>query len=96
MGADFVIAVDIGQKPQWAKVGDLMSELLQTFTIMGNSITKLEIARADVVIRPHTAAVAPTDFDDRNEAILEGEKAATDALPVLMAKLAKARALSAR
>lgn len=91
MGADFVIAVDIGQKPRWSKVDGLMSELLQTFTIMGNAITKREIGSADVVIRPQTAAVAATDFEDRHLAIMEGEKAATAALPVLLAKLAKAR-----
>lgn len=91
MGADFVIAVDIGQKPHWSKVDGLMSELLQTFTIMGNTITRHEIGDADVVIRPHTAGVEPTDFADRNLAIMEGEKAATEALPILLAKLAKAR-----
>jgi NTE family protein len=91
MGADFVIAVDIGQKPRWSKADGMMDELLQTFTIMGNAITRHEIGSADVVIRPHTAGVAPTDFDDRHLAIMEGEKAATAALPELLAKLAKAR-----
>jgi len=91
MGADFVIAVDIGQKPRGAKVDSLSSELLQTFTIMGNEITKHEITEADVVIRPQTANVAPTDFDDRHLAIMQGEVAATQALAEIEAKLAKAR-----
>ncbi len=91
MGADFVIAVDIGHKPSWSKADGLMSELLQTFTIMGNAISRHELSAADVVIRPHTSGVAVTDFNDRHLAIMEGEKAATQALPALLAKLAKAR-----
>lgn len=96
MGADFVIAVDIGQKPHWNKPDGLLSELLQTFTIMGNSISRHELGDADIVIRPHTANVAATDFDDRNQAIMEGEKAATEALAALRTKLAQARSRSSQ
>jgi len=91
MGADFVIAVDIGQKPRWGKADGLMSELLQTFTIMGNTIRSYELDKADMVIQPHTANVAVSDFEDRHMAIMEGEKAASQAMATLKAKLAKAR-----
>jgi NTE family protein len=91
LGADFVIAVDISQTPRRGKADGMMSELLQTFTIMGNAIKRHELAEADVVIRPQTANVAASDFDDRHLAIMEGEKAATQALPALLAKLARAR-----
>ncbi|MDR3395625.1 MAG: patatin-like phospholipase family protein, partial [Parasulfuritortus sp.] len=66
MGADFVIAVDISQTPRRGKVGGTMSELLQTFTIMGNAIKRHELGEADVVIRPQTANVGASDFDDRH------------------------------
>jgi NTE family protein len=91
MGADFVIAVDIGQTPHGSKTDGMMSELLQTFTIMGSAIKRHELRDADFVIRPQTANVAASDFDDRHLAIMEGEKAATQALPALLARLAKAR-----
>jgi len=66
--------------------------LLQTFAIMGHAISRHELEDADAVIRPKTAAVSSTDFEDRHLAILEGEKAAAAVMPDLKAKLAKARA----
>lgn len=90
MGADFVIAVDIGNKPQWGKTGSTLEVLLQTFTIMGNAISRHELGAADVVIRPDTAKVNATDFEGRHLAILEGEKAAAAVLGELQQKLARA------
>lgn len=62
--------------------------LLQTFAIMGRSISQLELDEADVVIRPRTLELSTTNFEDRHLAILEGEKAAAAAMPGLKAKLA--------
>lgn len=92
MGADFVIAVDVGNKPQWGKTDSTLDVLLRTFTIMGASIGRLEMADADLVIRPATPEVDSTDFDGRHAAILAGEKAAAALLPQLKASLARARA----
>ena len=92
MGADFVIAVDISNVGRREKLTGTLDVMLQTFAIMGHSISRHELEDADVVIRPRTAAVSSTDFEDRHHAILEGEKAATAIMPTLKAKLAKARA----
>ena len=92
MGADFVIAVDVGSKPQWGKSDTTLDLLLRTFTIMGASIGRLEMADADLVIRPATPDVDSNDFDGRHAAILAGEKAAAALLPELKAGLARARA----
>jgi NTE family protein len=92
MGADFVIAVDISNVSRRAKLTGTMDVLLQTFAVMGHAIAGHELKDADVVIRPTTAAVSSTSFDDRHLAILEGERAAAAAMPELKAKLAKARA----
>ncbi len=91
MGADFIIAVDVGNKPQWGKTDSTLDVMLRTFTIMGNSIGRLEMEDADVVIRPASPDVDSTDFEGRHAAILMGERAATALLPDLRAKLAKAR-----
>ena len=91
MGADFVIAVDVGNKPQWGKTDSTLDVLLRTFTIMGNSIGRLEMEDADMVIRPATPDVDATDFDARHAAILAGEQAASALLPELKARLVKAR-----
>jgi len=92
MGADFVIAVDISNVSRRDKLTGTLDVLLQTFSIMGHAISKLELEEADVVIRPKTAAVSSTDFEGRHLAILEGEKAAAAVMPELKARLAKARA----
>lgn len=91
MGADFVIAVDIGGKPS-DKTESTLDMLLQTFVIMGNSISRLELENADQVIRPRTKGLSTTGFEDRHLAVLEGEKAALAILPELKNKLARARA----
>jgi len=69
-----------------------MDVLLQTFAIMGHSISSHELKDADVVVRPKTAAVSSTGFEDRHLAILEGEKATAAVMTELKAKIAKARA----
>jgi NTE family protein len=92
MGAEFVIAVDISNVSRREKLSGTLDILLQTFAIMGHSISRHELEDADVVIRPTTAAVSSTDFQDRHLAILEGEKAAAAVMAELKAKLARARA----
>ncbi len=91
MGANFVIAVDISNVSRREKISGTLDVLLQTFAIMGHAISHHELEDADVVIRPKTAAVSSTDFEDRHLAILEGEKAAAAIMPELKAHLAKAR-----
>ncbi|MBI2312446.1 MAG: patatin-like phospholipase family protein [Betaproteobacteria bacterium] len=87
LGADIVIAVDIGAKPRYGKVKDTIDVLLQTFSIMGQSLSGHEIALADVVIRPNTGVIGATDFESRHLAILEGEKAAQEALPAIRSRI---------
>lgn len=90
MGADIVIAVDISSKPRYGKVSDTIDIMLQTFNIMGQTIGRYELAEADVVIRPQTGGIGAAEFDQKHLAILEGEKAALSALPLIRSKLQKA------
>lgn len=92
LGADVVIAVDISAKPRNAKVDGLTDIMLQTFGIMGQSISKAELAGADVVIRPNTLGFGSADFARKHEAILEGEKAAQAVVPFIRQKIQQAAA----
>lgn len=92
MGADFVIAVDISNVDRRDKLAGTLDILLQTFAIMGHALSRHELADADVVIRPQTAALSSTDFQGRHLAILEGEKAAAAVMPALKAALARTHA----
>jgi NTE family protein len=91
LGANFVIAVDISVKPRDARTSSTLDVLLQTFAIMGQSISRHETAEADIVIRPITAELPATDFAGRHRAVLEGEKAAAAAMPEIKERLARLR-----
>lgn len=88
MGADLVIAVDISERPEGADTGDVLGLLLQTFTIMGRSITQFELRDADIALRPRLAGVTSVDFAARAQSIAAGRDAARAALPQLKAKIA--------
>ncbi|QDX80368.1 esterase [Denitratisoma sp. DHT3] len=92
LGANFVIAVDISAKPRDHQTQNTLGVLLQTFTIMGQTISRHELKEADVVIRPPTADLPAADFQARHRAILEGEKAAMAAIPEIKARLAARQA----
>jgi len=89
MGADIVIAVDISSRPEDAKTTDMLKVLLQTFSIMGKSISQLEMAQAEVVVRPAMPDVGSTEFAARKKSIEAGRAAMKLALPALKAALAK-------
>lgn len=89
LGADFVIAVDISDRPQDRTTNGLTDILWQTFSIFGQTINRHEHASADIVIRPITTGLPSADVSGRNKAVLEGEKAVAAILPELKAKLAK-------
>ena len=88
MGADIVVAVDISTPPDGAPTGDVFKMLLQTFSIMGKSISHFELRDADVVIRPNLQGVGSADFAARMRAIARGREAAQAALAELRARLA--------
>ena len=91
LGADFVIAVNISAQPQNGKTESSLDVMLQTFSIMGQAISRNELPGADVVISPRTSGLSATSFDDRSAAVLEGEKAVAAMLPELKARLDKLR-----
>lgn len=83
MGADIVIAVDISTKPSRKPGSGTLNTLDQTLNIMGQKLSEAELQRATVVIRPDISRIGSTDFAQKNQAILEGEKAAQAALPAI-------------
>ncbi len=91
-GADVVIAVDIsgggGDNPEPAST---METILTAVGIMYAKLSARQLDAADVVIRPRVGHIGSGDFTKRHEAILEGERAATEALPKIQAVLAPLR-----
>jgi len=95
LGADIVIAVDISAKASRTRPEGMMGVVGQSITIMGQKLGEQELARADVVIRPKVGQIGPTDFDAKNMAILEGERAALAAIPAIKAAIAAKQELRA-
>ena len=88
MGAQYIIAVDISSRPEDAKTTDMLKVLLQTFSIMGKSISQLELTQADVVVRPVLPDVGSAEFSARKKSIEAGRAAMKLALPQVKAALA--------
>ena len=87
MGADVVIAVDISGEVSGTAPEGTLDTIFQSINVMYSKIAAAQLARADVVIHPQVGYIACGDFTKRHEAILEGEKAAQEALPKIRALL---------
>ncbi|MGN2243568.1 patatin-like phospholipase family protein [Frateuria sp. GZRR33] len=91
LGADFVIAVDISSRSDGTLPADMVGIVGRSVVIMGQHLGAQELARADVVIRPKVNDIGAADFAQKERAIMEGEKAALAAMPLIRARLAAAR-----
>lgn len=89
LGADIVIAVDIGSRPVFQETDTMARVLLQTFTIMSQHLAAQELREADVVVAPAIGDLGSGDFRQRTLAIEEGRKAASAALPAIRAAIAR-------
>jgi NTE family protein len=83
-GADIVIAVDISSDVESAMPTGTIDTILQSIGIMYSKLSAVQLARADVVIKPKVGYIVSSDFSKRHEAVLEGEKAAIEALPKIL------------
>lgn len=80
-GADIVIAVDIAGDIDSSRPEGTIETILQAITIMYSKLAAIQLSKADVVIKPKVGYISSGDFSKRHEAVLEGEKAALEALP---------------
>jgi NTE family protein len=88
MGATLVIAVDISTPPEGNNTGDTLKLLLQTFAIMGKTISQFELRAADFVVQPPLVGVSGADFTSRLRAIRSGRDTAAALMPQIKARLA--------
>ncbi|MCX5834843.1 MAG: patatin-like phospholipase family protein, partial [Deltaproteobacteria bacterium] len=91
MGADLIIAVDISSNIESAPPQGTIDTIVQAVTVMYARMSQNQLARADFVIKPKVGYIGSTDFTKRHEAVLEGEKAALEALPGIKTALDRLR-----
>jgi NTE family protein len=80
-GADVVIAVDISGGIGTDMPSGIMDTLKKVINIMYARIAEYQMKNADVVIRPNMKNIGSTEMEKSNEAIFEGEKAASAKMP---------------
>jgi NTE family protein len=88
-GADVVIAVDISSGIERTQPEGTIETILQSINIMYSKLGLVQLSQADVIIRPKVGHIGSADFSKKHEAILEGEKAAIEALPQIMKIITK-------
>ncbi len=82
-GADVVIAVDISSSLSSTAPTGTIETIMQAIDIMYNKMAVIQLKNADVVIKPKVGYIGSSDFTKRHEAIMEGEKAAAEAMPAI-------------
>jgi NTE family protein len=90
-GADVIIAVDISSNLSSTIPQGTIETIMQAIEIMHNKMSAYQMKNADVVIKPKVGDIGSSDFSKRHEAIMEGEKAAMEALPAINQIIAKLR-----
>jgi NTE family protein len=90
-GGDVVIAVDVSSGAERTQPEGTIETILQSINIMYFKLGAIQLAKADVVIKPKVGHIGSADFSKKHEAILEGEKAAIEALPQIMAIITQLR-----
>ncbi len=89
LGADFVIACDVGFcVTKDREIGNILRLLLQSFQIMGEELNTYQSREADVIIEPDLGDIDQSAFDKTTEIIQKGLEAGEKALPVLRKRLA--------
>ncbi len=89
LGAEVVIAVDISGDGEAPRPQGTLATIMQSIGIMHERIAVQQLQRADVVIKPRVGSIGSADFSKRHEGVLEGERAALEALPAIRAAIAR-------
>ena len=87
LGADFVIAVDVGLFEMLPPVKNVVDVIVQTIDIMEREVFRYRILDADFVVRPELDLMSSIAFNSAENAIASGRSAMRGALPQLLSLL---------
>jgi NTE family protein len=83
MGADIVLAVDVGIYTDGGKPHHILDVITQSLDLMQRDLCRVSTEAADLVIYPQLQEVSPGHFHKAQQAIQAGEDAARAMLPQL-------------
>lgn len=95
MGADFIIAVDVGEAAEEEE--DFSTGLgvyLRTCDVSRVALTRLQLKEADVVVCPDVSAVHWSDFGHLEECVRAGEQAVAAQLEEIKRRIVRKRILN--
>ncbi len=95
MGAEVVIAVNLGGGRKAAQVNNIFDAIIQSLHLMAIEATEARLRDADVVIQPQVSHIGLIDFSKKKELLTLGIQAAEQALPRLREKVFGVNATSA-
>lgn len=84
LGADFVIAVDVGLFEKLPPVKNVVDVVVQAIDIMEREVFRFRILDADFVVRPELELMSSIAFSSADSAIAAGRTAMRNALPQLL------------
>jgi NTE family protein len=87
MGADLVIAVNIGKDVVNNNTPNIIDITLQAVNIMANEISEFKMKGADVLIEPDVGSVGMMDFSKKESLMRAGIEAAKNAVPEIQDKI---------
>ncbi|MCX5678237.1 MAG: patatin-like phospholipase family protein [Candidatus Omnitrophica bacterium] len=76
LGADYVIAVDVGFCVRRGKIDNIFQMIVQSFQIMGEELNQYQSRDADSVIKVYLTDIDQAAFDKSREIIAKGAEAA--------------------
>ena len=83
LGADYVLAVDVGFCVREGPIKNIFQMILQSFQITGEELNKHQSSEADFVIKVDLGHIDQVSFDKAREAIKKGMEATDAAIPQL-------------
>ncbi len=89
MGADLVIAVDVGLYDRETEVKSIFDVIFQSIEIMEREILRTRILNADVIVRPDVGHISSTAFTNIEEAIACGRQAAERVAELILKTIAE-------
>lgn len=95
MGADLVIAVNIGNDLSNYNTANIIDITLQAVNIMEKEISTFKTRDADILIEPIVGFVKTMDFSKKESLMRTGMKAGKNAVPEIQKKIAEWQALHA-
>ncbi len=78
MGAEIIIAVNVGFSTQLGRINHIIDVIMQSIDVMGRQILESNMIDADVIIEPELSHINSTKFNQVEECFNIGYKAAID------------------